>query len=137
MNKTDLEKLNKEYADQTKLMSHEFIEIFEKWLERNPRLAIVNGVHLPLHITINLIKRSSAPISVLFPELPDMFIRFMKPFEILRDKWGKMPDKEFIEQYTKIYESQFDEWFPSEKEKENFEKWFKSQNSKRTKNSKK
>ena len=45
----------------------------------------------------------------LLPDLPDIFIRMMKPFEKLREEYGKIPMKEILKKYEKEYESQFGE----------------------------
>lgn len=129
MDYNKLEDLNKEFAQQSNEMNQEFIELFKKWLKRDPRTTMINAVHLPLNVIMNLIKQGKT-VSTVFPELPDMFIRFFKPFEILKNKWGKIPDTEFANEYKKIYESQFIEWFPSKEEKEKFVKWFEKNNQK-------
>ena len=45
------------------------------------------------------------------------------PFIILKTSWGKIPDKKFIKEYERIYQSQFGEFFPEEELKELFKKW--------------
>jgi hypothetical protein len=123
MDYEELKKLNIEFAEQTNEMTQEFVGIFRKWMKKNPSLTIVNSIHLPLNILINLIDTADDLGSKALPELPDVFKRFLMPFIILKTSWGKIPDKKFIKEYERIYQSQFGEFFPEEELKELFKKW--------------
>ena len=128
MDYEELEKLNKEFAQESYQIMQDFNEVFMKWFKKSPRTAIVIMIQFPINVlgmSINKIPENFH--SKCFPELPDMMYRFMNPFITIREKWGKIPDKEFMEEYSKIYQAQFDDWFPSEEEKDKFNKWFKAQ----------
>lgn len=121
----DLQKLNVEFAKFSQEFNDEFINLAQKYLRRDKRSAIVNMVHLPLNLIMNIIAMDDKNVMPkIFPELPDMFIRFMRPFIKLKVLWGQIPNAEWASEYKRLHSAQFDEWFPSEEEKRNFTQWF-------------
>jgi len=128
----DLEYLNKKYAEETEEFFKEFHKVYKKMFNKgDKRMAIVNFIHLPLNGIMQMIQADKKGMMCeIFPELPDMFIRFMRPFIKLRKVWGKIPNEEFVKEYGRLHAKQFDEWFPNEEEKKNFTEWFENQNKK-------
>lgn len=126
MNLEELEKLKKEAAQETEEFNNAFVELFkERYENGNKRMAIINMLHLPINGIINMIDQDKKNLMCeILPELPDMFIRFMMPFTKIKHLWGKIPNEEFVNEYGKIYQSQFEEWFPTDEHKKNFEDWF-------------
>jgi hypothetical protein len=126
MDYDDLKDLNKEYAEITKRMGEEFYKLFKKYLTKHPRLTVVNAIHLPLNTVMNLIvqdKKNTLP--KLMPDLPDVFNRFLMPFSIIGDKWGKISGDEFCKAYREEYEKNFDRhvgW--SDEQRDAFKEWF-------------
>jgi len=127
----ELKKLNKQAAKYTEDFYDDFVRLFQKHLKKSEKMAIVNMIQLPLNGILNVINRDKENLMCkIFPELPDMFIRFMKPFIKLKDLWGAIPNEEWVKEYGRIYSSQFDEWFPSQEDKKRFEEWFEKENKK-------
>ena len=121
MDYNKVKELHEHFANDSVQMAEEFIEIFKKYYKDNPRAAIIMALHLPINLIINFIEADEDnAMPSIFPEVPDMFRRFCYPFALLKDQWGKLSNKEFCDAYTKLYESQFDEWFISDEEKKNF-----------------
>lgn len=126
MDYDELEKLNKEFAKETIEIMKDFNEVYKKWFNKSPRTTILIMMQLPINVLSQSIENMSDNLhSKCFPELPNMMYRFMNPFKLLKEKWGKISDKEFMKEYAEIYQSQFEDWFPSEQEKEQFKKWYK------------
>lgn len=125
----DLEALNKKCAKETEEFFDEFNKVYKKMFKKlDKRMAIVNFIHLPLNGIMNIIAQDKdGAMCKIFPELPDMFIRFMRPFIKLRKSWGKISNEEFVKEYGRLHAAQFDEWFPNEEEKKNFTEWFEQQ----------
>jgi hypothetical protein len=130
MDLEQLKELNKDFAEETKQFNNEFIDLFKKWLENgNKRLAIINMVHLPLNGILNVIAEDKENVMCeVFPELPDMYVRFFMPFLKLKVLWGTIPNEKFVEEYSRLYQAQFDEWFSTEEERKQFREWFETQN---------
>ena len=127
MNFEELAVLNKELAEQSKAINKDFFEIFKKWVEKSPKVTLINMMNLPINMFLcSASECDNNETSELFPELPFVYMRMIRPFVKLRNEWGKIPDKEFCKIYVEIYESQFDEWLPSDEDKESFKKWFQS-----------
>lgn len=124
MNYEELEQLNAEFAKKSELMTKEFFQLFQKWMKDDPRLTTVNMLSLPTNLIMKLICRFPE-FHELFPELPDVYVRYYKPFEKIKEHWGKVSGKEFVDMYEREYQKQFDNWFPSQEEKEEFVKWHK------------
>ncbi len=124
----EIEKLNKEFAKLTEKMTSDFITLFNKYMKKDPRATMILMLHLPLNLMLNIVDNSKIDMNEIFPEFPDMYIRFMKPFIILREKWGKIPNKQFVKEYGELYEKQFNHLFPSEEYKNAFEIWIKGEN---------
>lgn len=118
-----VEALNKVFAQESKEFNDDFFVLLKKWIKKSPRMCIIMSIHLPINIIMKSIANDDK-MHVIFTDLPDMFIRFVAPFIKLRTKWGKISGKQFSEEYHQLYESQFDEFFPTEEEKENFKNWF-------------
>ena len=94
-------------------------------------MAIINMIHLPLNGVINVIAEDDQNIMCeAFPELPDMFIRFMAPFVKLKVLWGTIPNPEWAKEYGRLHSAQFDEWFPNAEEKKQFTEWFEANKTK-------
>lgn len=129
MNYDQLVELNKEFAQESVELQDEFTELFEKWLRKSPRLALVSFLSLPIGIILTLMEKKDGAIEELFPDLPNVWRRYLSPWIALRDKWGKIPSQQFIEEYGKLHSEQYDEWFPSKEEKAAFTEWYKGQNS--------
>jgi hypothetical protein len=127
MNFDDLKELNEKFSSEVAQFNTEFGDLFEKWLKKSPRMASIMIIHLPINGIMGALK-DNMPLHDMFPELPDVFIRFLNPFLKLRDNWGRISAKEFYEQYTKVYESQFDAFFVDKETKENFKEWFEKEN---------
>jgi hypothetical protein len=128
MDYAELETLNKEFAEQTKQMIEEFAELYQKWMKKDARTTLVHLGSLPINMLMTLMTNGDNHVSKVFPELPDMYERYFMPFQVLKDKWGVIPDSKFVEEYGKVYQSQFTAFFPDEQEKKNFERWYKAQN---------
>jgi len=117
--------LHEQFANDYAQISKEFGELFAKWLRKCPKTTIVASVHLPISIIMNLIESDkNGDVYEAFPELPQVLERFLAPFKVIEDQWGKISGKEFVELYSKLYEKQFDPWFPSKDDKEKFAKAF-------------
>lgn len=120
-----LRELHKQFAEDSAQITTEFNELFAKWLKKCPRTTIVLSVHLPINIIMNLIESDeNGDLYQVFPELPKVMERFLAPFKVIEDQWGKISGKEFAELFSKLYEKQFDTWFPSKDDKEKFAKAF-------------
>jgi len=131
MNLEELEQLNKQCAKETQEFYDDFIKVFRKHMKKSKRMAIVNMIHLPLNGIMNVIASDEKNLMCeIFPELPDMFIRFMRPFIKLKVLWGQIPNEEWVKEYGRLHSAQFDEWFPNAEEKKNFTEWFEGQNKK-------
>lgn len=130
MDLKELETLNRECAKDSEEFFNEFVKLFNKRFKKgNKRMTIINFIHLPLNGILNMIAQDKKNLMCeIFPELPDTFIRFMRPFIKLKKSWGKIPNDEWVKEYGRLHSKQFDEWFPSEEEKKNFEEWFRRQN---------
>jgi hypothetical protein len=125
----ELKELNAKFAEETVKFNKEFSDLFKKWLKKSPRLAIVMSIHLPINMIMGVISLDEEnDIYQVFPELPDMFIRFVAPFIKLRKQWGKISGDEFTKEYQRLYESQFDKFFMGEEEKKEFKNWFEKEN---------
>jgi hypothetical protein len=125
MDYDQLSELNKEFAAETIAMLKDFTDVFYKWRKKSPRMAMVNAIHLPLNIIMQLIQRdTNHTFCKAVPELPDMFIRFMMPFTKLRKKWRKVSGVEFCKLYGELHGKQFDDWFVTPEQKETFKEWF-------------
>lgn len=121
----DLKKLNADFAEDSFQMTKDFGKLFKKWMKKNPKLASLQSIHLPISILINLLNNCSEnQMSKVLPELPDVFKRFMLPFLILKSSWGKIPDKAFAEEYTRLYELQFSDVSITEEIKQKFKEWY-------------
>jgi hypothetical protein len=127
MDYDNLKDLNEKFAKEAAEFVADFGNLFRKWILKSPRLASVMIIHIPINCIMGAIEDEVA-IHDLFPDLPDVFIRFMMPFVKLQDRWGKVSGKEFADEYKKLYESQFSAWFINQEERKNFEKWFEKQN---------
>ncbi len=123
MDYEQLEKLNKKFAEESKEFQKEFAKLFRKWMKKSPRMTAVNAFHLPINLFLNVIADVKG-VEEIFPELPLVYMRMIYPFTKLRKEWGKIPSKEFVKRYTELYESQFNDKFDSEEDRENFKKWF-------------
>jgi len=129
MDLKELEQLNKDFAKETKEFFDDFITLFQKHMKKSKRTAIVNMIHLPLNGIMNVIAKDKDNLMCeIFPELPDMFIRFMRPFIKLAPLWGTIPNEEWVKEYARLHYAQFDEWFPNAEEKKKFTEWFEGQN---------
>lgn len=127
----ELSKLNKEFAEQTKQMSKEFTELFTKWLKKSPRLSCINALHLPINSIVQMLLLDDKNlIPEILNDFPEVFERFLKPFTIIKDKWGKVSSKEFADLYYVEYQKQFDKFFASDEEQKNFQDWFKEDSEK-------
>lgn len=125
MDYEELSELNKEFADMTVEMNREFLEIFQKWLKKSPRLASVNSIHLPLNLILSLIDKDEENIlPKIVDDLPMVFLKFAYPFTKLKDKWGKISGKEFVKLYGEEHSKLYSKFFKSEEERENFARWF-------------
>jgi len=134
MNFEEMSELNEKFAEEFKQMTEEFYGIFEKWKNKSVRLTCVAAMHLPINLIMSLIasdKNSSLPR--IFPELPDMFERFFKPFFIIKEHWGKVSCQEFTKLYAEEYEKQFTRFFASEQAKKKFSEWFEADTKKHKK----
>jgi hypothetical protein len=127
MNFDDLKELNEKFSSEVAQFNTEFGDLFKKWLQKSPRMASIMIIHLPINSIMGALE-DNLPLHEMFPELPEVFIRFLNPFLKLRDNWGRISAKEFYEQYTKVYESQFDAFFVDKETKENFKEWFEKEN---------
>jgi hypothetical protein len=127
MDYEDLQKLNKKFAIESSEFTQEFFKLHKKWLKKSPRMTMIMTLHLPINMIMNAIADNKIPVHEIFPELPDMFIRFVAPFIKLRTKWGKIPGDQFQKEYKELYESQFDKFFASKENMEFFKNWFEVQ----------
>lgn len=135
MDYKQLSQLNKEFAELTAQMNDEFNELFQKWVEKNPRIAIVNGIHMPLNIVLNLIAQDKDNfLPEIMPDLPYVFMRFAYPFAKIKKNWGKKSGLQFVEEYGKEYVKLFADRFASDEERKNFEEWFKFDTNKHKQN---
>ena len=123
MDHKKLEELNKKFARESEELQFEFAALFRKWMKKSPRITAINAFNLPINLFLNVIA-DFEDIHEIFPELPMVYMRMVYPFTKLRKDWGKIPNKEFVKKYSELYESQFNDWFQSEEDKENFKKWF-------------
>lgn len=130
MNFEHLEELNKEFASELSEIQKEFNEVFQKWIKKAPRTCIVSILSLPLGIIFTLMQQKDGVIEGIFPELPDVWERYLSPWILLKEKWGKISSEQFMKEYGDLYESQFKAWFLSNEEKEAFHKWYRAQNKK-------
>jgi len=132
MDLEELKKLNKQAASETEEFFNEFHKVYKKMFAKlNKRMAIINFIHLPLNGLMNMIEQDKDNVMCeVFPELPDMFARFMMPFIMLRHRWGKIPNEKFVEEYGKLHSSQFNSWFGNKESMEQFKKWFDAENGK-------
>lgn len=119
----ELESISKKFVEESEEFMSDFTALYTKWLKKSPRITLVNVIHLPLNVFLRMLEQD-LEISTIFPELPDVFIRCITPFIILRKKWGQVPNKEFLEEYIELYDKQFDEFFASEEQKQCFKEWF-------------
>ncbi len=126
-----LSKLNAEYAKESQLFWDEFIDLWKKWMKKSPRLAVVNALHFPLNLIMNMID-NGLPQAV--PEVPDMMERFLTPMILLKDVWGKIPGKVFIEKYKALYESQWEKLGITPEMKKNFKEWYEKDEARRKSN---
>ncbi len=127
MDYDDLAKLSKEFAKETQEFMDEFMELHNKWMKKSPITTTIMTLHMPMNVILNLI-RLFDKFPELVPEMPQMFIRMAAPFVKLKDKWGKIPNEQFIKEFGEIYLSRFDSWFENEEKKEAFKKWYEAQN---------
>lgn len=116
-----MKKVNEKFANESKFFYKDFIELWEKWYKKSPRLSIVNTLHLPINLIMNML---DAGLPLVFPALPNMMERFLMPFILLKDVWGKIPPEKFREKYDLLYESQWDKVGFNEEEREAFKKWY-------------
>lgn len=123
MDHETLEKLNKKFAKESVEFQNEFSDLFRKWLNKSPRLTAINALNLPINLFLNVIAEFEDSKEI-FPDLPMVYMRMIYPFTKLRKEWGKIPGKEFVKRYSELYESQFNDGFDSEEDRENFKKWF-------------
>lgn len=106
----DQSKQFKEFCQNSEKIAEEFYDLIERWAKKDLRLAVVNAINLPLSVILNLIlEDKEKALCKLFPELPETFLRFFKPFEKIKDKWGKISNEEFFYLYQKNYKKQFEE----------------------------
>lgn len=132
-----LSQINKEFAEHSRQMHEEFLDVFKKWQKKSFRLSIVMALHLPMNLILNLMNIDEKDhIPRLVEDLPDMMLRFLSPFAKIRDSWGKISSKEFSALYGVEYQKQFDEFFPTKEYKDAFQKWF-EQDSKKHRDKKK
>ena len=133
MDQEKMKKLNADFAEKSELLTKEFHGLFKKWMKKNPRLTMLMALNMPINALINICTEFEES-SKIFPDLPDVFFRMINPFIILKEKWGKVSNKEFFQEYIKIYESQFEDFFIDEEMKENFKKWHNANSKKKRKN---
>ena len=128
MNFEQLEELNKKFASESYELQLDFIQLYKKWMKKSASLTVINTLNLPINLFLRIIEDSTLPVPEIIPDLPVIFMRMVYPFAKLKDQWGKVSNKEFARLYTVLYESQFDNMFASEKEKQAFKKWFEVEN---------
>ncbi len=116
MDNKDMENTKKDFKNQTENLVKDFMIIFQKQMEKDPRLAMTNMLHLPLNLMLNIVYNSKIDMYKIFPNFPEVYIRFMQPFVTVKERWGKIPNKQFVEEYTKIYEELITDSLPSHKE---------------------
>lgn len=125
-----LSDLNKDFAKKAKEFNQDFVNLFNKWAKIDVRLTMVCALNLPINLIINIIKNNSKELffSTLFPEFPNVILRQLIPFNEIKEKWGKISDKEFIDEIIELHSKQFDTWFPSKEDREKFKQWYESTN---------
>lgn len=124
-----LKSLNKEFAENSAEFTIDFSKIYQKWLEKDPRLTLVMTLAMPLNVLFGLItKNKDHLVEKVFPEMPAMWSRYLSPWIELKDKWGVISSEQFMEEWGKLYEAQFECWFPSKEDKESFARWYKANN---------
>jgi hypothetical protein len=124
MNINDFEDFSKKFKDESMQLNKEFIKLFKKWLKKSPKLAVLNLLNMPLNLMLNIMTTSNVNFYELIPDLPSVYIRSIAPFIILKDEYEKLTNKEFVDKYQKLYESQFDKNFLNNDQKKEFKKWF-------------
>lgn len=135
MDYEELSELNKEFADLTAQMTKEFTALFQKWLRKHPRVTIVNSVHLPLNLILNLIAEDHKNILPhMMPDLPNVFMRFAYPFSKIKNNWGKISGEEFVKAYGVEHGKLFGKMFESEEAKQQFLDWYKHDTKKHKQN---
>lgn len=105
----DLKNKHTKFHDDSKQFHKELFVIIMKWLKKEPRLTLINAMHFPLNLVLNLlIEAEKVKIDLEeFNDLPNIFIRTMKPFEKLKDDFLKIPMQNFVKKYGELYEAQF------------------------------
>lgn len=126
MNFDNLNDLHAEFATNVVKFQKEFIGLYSKWFKKDPRLTVVCIVSLPIGLITNMLNEMrDGTIEKAYPEFPMMMNRYLSPFIHLKDQWGKISSKKFVEEYGKLYEAQFEKFSSTEEMKEAFHEWYK------------
>jgi hypothetical protein len=125
----ELKSFHKEFAENHAELQKEFVKLFKKWIKKDVRLTMVSILALPFSCIMTILLESkNMEIESTFPEFPDVIQRYLYPIILLKDKWGCIPSKQFAEEYSKIYQSQFDSVLLDEQTRKNFAKWYDERN---------
>lgn len=98
-----LQKIGAQHEKYNDQMIEEFLELFMKWGQKAPELTAVNMAYLPVTLLMSPLFPEMFGVAAEMPDVPYIFSRTLKPFETIKDLWGKIPHQEFCELYQKHY----------------------------------
>jgi hypothetical protein len=122
----ELKELHDECAKQMYEINEDFIRLFEKYMKKNARVAVVSAITMPINIILHLMKHSKVPFIELFDDLPKVYIRCMTHFIVLKNVYGEISNEEFCEKYKELYEDQFEDLIINQEVKEQLKEWLES-----------
>ena len=105
------------YRQATQQYLKDILPLSFKVLQEHPQW----GFHIILHSQMNVIMSMLSllidrPGIELPKDMPGIFIRSCKPWELMKDKWGNIPLKEFLKEWDHAYINQFE--FKNEEERQ-------------------
>lgn len=103
MDSNELKESNAEFAKHSKEFLIDMEKVYTKWMEKDLGVATIMTLEMPLDFLLSIMK-NKINLSKMFPDLPDVFMRMVMPFDKLKPKWGKIPDEEFADEYARLYQ---------------------------------
>lgn len=107
MDYKELEQHHKKFSDLSQKLMHEYMEVCMRHFKDNPRMTMVVTLSMSVNIIMEMYMTAGNTMTQILPDLPDIFIRYMKPFEKIKESWGKVTPEEFIKLYGEEHSAQF------------------------------